>query len=364
MFVICLIKFQEIMKNIRMKIYLSTLIVLLAIAIEACSSKEAEAMSSVPVSNKLPVDVKVVSATPINQVEVVSGSIISNREISVQSEVSRKIVSVGFRDGSYVSKGQLLFKLDDADIIARLKQVDADLQLATLNETRLSSLLKNEAVSQEEYDVAKTRLVSLLSAKELLQIELGKTQITAAFSGVAGMTKAFVGTLANPGMALVKLQEVDPLKVEFSVPEKYTSAIQKGVNVSFTLPGSDEKINATITAFEAEINSMTRALTVHALANNASGTLKPGMSVKVYYSISATTNLGIELPTEALIPGTGGYSVFVVKGGVAKSTPVKLSNRSESDALISKGLVDGDTVMISNLLRAAEGTPVQIVTYK
>ncbi|WP_406658721.1 efflux RND transporter periplasmic adaptor subunit [Marinoscillum sp.] len=353
------------MKNLSTKIYLNLLLAVIVMAIQSCSSAGDEASNAAaPEPFKLPVDVKVVSTTSINQFEVVSGSVVSNREISVVSEVSRKIVAVAFNDGSYVTKGQLLYKLDDADLMARLKQVEADLQLAIVNKNRISALLKNDAVSQEEFDIATARLIALQSSKDLLQVELQKTQITAPFSGVAGMTKAFTGALANPGMILVKLQEVNPLKIEFSVPEKYLSAINTGMKISFTLPDSEEKIDAKVSAIESEINAQTRALTVHATTDNKAGNLKPGMSVRVYYPTSSANQLGIKLPTEALIPGAGGYSVFVVKGGVAKSTSVKLSNRSESEALISQGLAHGDTVMISNLLRTGEGTPVQIVTSK
>ncbi|SNT18166.1 membrane fusion protein, multidrug efflux system [Ekhidna lutea] len=352
------------MKNSRTKIYLNLLFAVIVIAIQSCSSASAEVSNNIAEPFKLPVDVKVVSATSIDQIEVVSGSAISNREIAVVSEVSRKIVNVGFTDGSYVTKGQLLYKLDDADLMARLKQVDADLQLATINKNRISALLKNDAVSQEEFDIANARLISLQASKDLLQVEIQKTQITAPFSGIAGITRAFTGSLANPGMTLVKLHEVNPLKIEFSVPEKYSSAVKTSMKISFSLPNVDEQFDAKITAIESEINTQTRALTVHATTDNKDGQLKPGMSARVYYSTSSSNNLGIKIPTEALIPGAGGYSVFVVKGGVAKSTSVKLSNRSESEALISEGLVDGDTVMISNLLRTGEGTPVQIVTSK
>ncbi len=352
------------MKNLRTQIYLNLLLAVIVIAIQSCSSAGGEVSNASSESFKLPVDVKVVSTTSINQFEVVSGSVVSNREISVVSEVSRKIVAVAFNDGSYVTKGQLLYKLDDADLMARLKQVEADLQLAIVNKNRISALLRNDVVSQEEFDIANARLISLQSSKDLLQVELQKTQITAPFSAVAGMTKAFTGALANPGMILVKLQEVNPLKIEFSVPEKYLSAIKTGMRISYTLPDSEEKIDAKVSAIESEVNSQTRALTVHATTDNKPGNLKPGMSVRVYYPTSSANNMGIKLPTEALIPGAGGYSVFVVKGGVAKSTSVKLSNRSESEALISEGLIDGDTVMVSNLLRTGEGTPVQIVTSK
>ncbi len=333
-------------------------------AVIACSTKANTAEKAPEEMSKLPVDVRVVEAMPLTQDEVVAGSVLPNREVIITSEVSKKIVAILFTDGSHVTKGQLLYKLDDADILARLNQAQAELSLAKLNELRLSELLKNESVRQEEYDVAFSKLQSLQAAEDLLKVDLSKTAIRAPFSGFIGITKLQIGALAGAGTPLVTLQESGNVKIQFSIPEKYAASVKPGKQITFITSLSDQKQYAIISAIEPGVDPLSRNIIVHAVAGNMGGSLKPGMSAKIFYSISNEGQLGMALPTESLIPGANGYSVFVVKQGLARMTPVSIWNRKEAEAIISSGLNNGDTVMVSNILRTGEGTPVQVVSTK
>jgi membrane fusion protein (multidrug efflux system) len=351
------------MKKNKLNIYLS--FIALTAAMIGCTTEAADNSSqSSSQTNRLPVDVKVVKASTLIQEETVAGSILPNKEVTIMSEGSRKITAVSFSDGSKVAKGQLLYKLDDSDVIARLKQVQAELSLAKLNETRLSQLLKNESVRQEEYDVAATKLKSLEASEEILQVELSKTTIRAPFPGVIGITKVEVGSLVSPGMPLVVLQEQGNIKIEFTIPEKYLAHVTTGKKIQFSTTSDGQKFTARISATESGLDIQSRAITVHAVAANHNNILRPGMSARVHLSTVSEGATGITLPTESLIPSAHGYSVFTVKNGLAKITAVTVGNRSESEALITSGINDGDTVMISNILRSGDGTPVQIVSTK
>ena len=340
-------------------------LVALSAALLGCSTKAADTSGlNASQVNRLPVDVKVVKASPLVQEETVAGSVLPNREVTIMSEVAKKVVSIAFRDGSRVKKGQLLYKLDDSDILARLKQAQAELSLARLSEGRLAQLLKNESVRQEEYDVAATTLQSLSASEEILKVELSKSTIHAPFSGVIGITKVEIGSLVGPGMPLVTLQEQENVKVEFTVPEKYIDYVKAGKKIHFSASSNSEKFLAKISATESGIDIQSRTITVHAMASNGNGALRPGMSARIYLSTVSDDAKGFSLPTESLIPSAQGYSVFKVKNGMAKMTSVTLGNRNESEALITSGLIDGDTVMISNILRSGDGTPVQIMSTK
>jgi membrane fusion protein, multidrug efflux system len=328
----------------------------------ACTTQAAnDPEVSQPAIQKLPVDAKVVKATPIDQEETVAGSILPNREVAIASELSRKVISIHFKDGTFVQRGQLLYKLDDADILARIKQVQADLGLAKLNEERLATLLKTETVKQEEYDAAYSRLQALQATLELLHVELSKTSLRAPFSGKTGITQVHEGALVTPGMTLVSLQEQGTVKIEFAASEKYAATLRPGRKISFTTFFSAERLTATITATEAGVDANTRSITVYATYVN-NGILKPGMSVKIFFPIQHEDTSGFFIPSQALMASDNGYSVYTIKNGAARMTPVKIGNRSESEALITSGLVEGDTVLISNILRTGEGTPVQAVT--
>ncbi|HEX5652325.1 MAG TPA: efflux RND transporter periplasmic adaptor subunit [Chitinophagaceae bacterium] len=338
---------------------------LLTIGLSACSSQAAEKKNSASTTvQALPVDIVVAKEVSLQQSETVAGSLVPNRTVDIMSELPKKISSVLFRDGSYVSQGQVLYKLDDADIRARIRQLQADLNLARINETRFGELLKTETVRQEEYDVASTKLQSLKAAQDILHTELSKTFIRAPFSGLIGITKAYTGTLVAPGMPLVTLQEQGTLKVQFTVPEKYLSQVTIGTKIQFSTELTSEKMEAIVVSSEAAVDMLSRNITVQASTANPGNKLKAGMSARVYFNTRAENEKGIMIPTEALIPGGSGYTVFLVKNGKAKITAVTVSNRNEKEALVSSGINNGDTVMISNILRAADGMPVMMAVSK
>jgi membrane fusion protein (multidrug efflux system) len=340
-------------------------IILLSTLMIACASKgkNAKETGSIEATGpSLPVDIKVVQETSIQQTEIVAGSIVPNRTVDIMSELSKKVSQVFFKDGSYVTQGQALYKLDDADVIAKLRQLNAELNLAKISEIRLRELLKTETVRQEEYDIALAKLQSLEAAQELLQVELSKTAIRAPFSGAVGFTKVYPGTLVSPGMPMATLQDQGMLKIQFTVSEKYLPIIKPGNTIEFSTELDDQRLAAKVTSTEAAVDVLSRNITVQAVTPNAGNMLKPGMSVKVYFNVSANNAKGIKVPTESLIPSANGYSVFVIKNGHTKITPVTIANRNDQEALLREGLQHGDTIMISNILRASDGIPVAIVS--
>ncbi len=343
--------------------YFKTLIAagIIIVIAASCSSKATENKQAAVPSAALPVDVIIAGNTTVDQTEVIAGSLLANRTVDIMSELSKKIVEVSFKDGSYVQQGQTLYKLDDADIRARLRQLQAELNLAKINEQRLQELLKTETVRREEYDIALAKLQSLEAVKDLLLSDLSKTIIKAPFPGIAGISKVFKGSFVSPGMSLVSIQEQSTLKIQFSVSEKYTRLVKPGSKIEFTTESGTGKQQATVVSTEASVDQQSRNLLVQASFANPSGRLKAGMSAKVFFNSAAESAKGIYVPTEALIPGGSGYSVFLVKNGTAKITSVTISNRNEEKALISSGIYNGDTVMVSNILRAADGIPVSIV---
>lgn len=344
---------------------LPLLAVVMGVLFVSCNSDE-EASTQAPAAasapQKLPVDIQVVKSTPLNLEEVIVGTIESYKEVDIVSELLKRITRIGFKDGSYVWQGQLLYKLDDDDLKAQLKRLESELKLAKINESRLAKLLITETIRQEEYDIALTKLQTLEAEAELLQVSLAKTEIKAPFGGQVGISKVHVGSLVSPAVPLVTLQDQSQVKLRFLVPEKYLNLIKNGNKVTFSTEGQAEKYAAVITATEPNIDEQNRSILVQATVNNAKKLFKAGQSARIYFPVTEQQATGITLPTEALIPGTNGYTVFVVKNGTAHATLVTISNRSETEALITGGLNDGDTVMISNILRAGDGTPVQVIS--
>jgi membrane fusion protein, multidrug efflux system len=350
------------MRNQTLTLIISSL--LLIVINLSCSTKaeSSKKQKHSPAPAALPIDAVIAKETSLESSEKLAGSIIANRSVDIMSELSRKVVSVHFKDGNVVNEGQVLFELDDADLRAKQRQVAAELNLAKLTEARLKKLLASETVREEEYDVALAKLDALKAANEIVLTELSKTIIRAPFSGLVGISKVHEGTLVSPGLTLVNLQEQRRLKLMFSVAEKYLSITKVGRKILFTTAVDDQIFTATISSTEASLDQQSRNITVHAVVENSSSMLRPGMSVVVHFSPTVENASGIMIPTEALMAGEKGYSVFLVKNGSAAITPVEIANRTELSALVVSGIKSGDTVMTSNLLRAANGTPVSIVS--
>lgn len=339
----------------------NNLILLLSILFySSCStnSKESPTASTPPT---IPVDVAIIKKENIDAIESISGTILPIQEVEIASEVTKRIISINFKDGTSVGSGQLLYKLDDRDIRAKLNKVQAELSIAALNEHRLAELLKTESVRLEEYEAAKAKLDVYTAEKEMLLAELEKTEIRAPFSGNIGISKVHKGAIVQPGKSLVTISNVNTAKIEFSVPEMYLNAVKANGKISFEIEGSKEIFYATIVASEASLNKNSRSITIQAITPNTKSLLSGGMSAKVHFNKLGIAE-GISIPTEALTPSGNGYSIFLVKSMKAKMFTVELLSRNEKTAIIKSGVNEGDTAIISNLLRISENASVNIVS--
>lgn len=347
---------------------LGILIPLLGIFLTACENKAVESSEDAATAHadvsKLPVDIIIAEEQLLNHEEIVVGTMSSYREVSIVSEIPQKVTKVAFNDGSYVSQGTVLYTLNDAEIKSRLRQVDAELELAKINKQRVGNLLQTEAVRQQEYDEVIMRFQSLVAQQDLLLVELEKTVIRAPFSGKIGISKVHLGAYVTPGVELVMLQDQGNIKINFSVPEKYLPLIAVGDKVRFMSELSSEAYFATISATEPSLDAQGRSLQVQAVASNPEGKFRAGLSAKVHFRITDKGATGTLIPTEALSPGEKNYTVFVIKNGVAKPTEVTISKRTEADAVITSGIASGDSIIVSNILRLGDGIPVQAVQSK
>lgn len=334
---------------------------LLTTSIISCTESTGKNLGSASTSmeeNKLPVDVIEAKELELNQEEILVGTIIPIQEVAVVSEISQKISKIVFRNGDYVKKDQLLYKLNDADLRARLKELNAELKLASLNEQRYLSLLSTETIRQQEYDEVNTKLQSLRAQLEFLNVQISKTEIRAPFSGIIGITKVDVGAYVYPGLHLVDLQDQSKVRINFSVPEKYLLQVRKGKTITFNTQLSNMEYEATIVAGNSGLDNQNRSLTVEAIAENRKNEFKGGMSAKINFSTLDEGTKGIRIPSQALIPSEHGYSVFLMKDDRATITPVTIKNRTENEVTVLTGINDSDKVIVSNILRLGEGTPV------
>ena len=288
-----------------------------------------------------------------------SGSIEANEQVEIRSEVSGIVESINFKEGSFVSKGQLLFRVNDAELRALLRQAMTKQGLASENERRANLLLKKEAISQEEYEIARAEFKSTQSQSQLIQAQIAKTAVRAPFYGKIGLRNISPGTYITPAILVANLVNIAKLKITFSIPEKYATQVKTNGTLSFTVSGSTEKFTARVYAVEPSVDANTRTLQVRAIAENSHGKLLAGTYANVELPLDIIKN-AILIPTEAVVPVQNGKKVFILKNGKAKETMVETATRTDASILVLSGLQAGDTIITSGVMSLKQDAAVKV----
>lgn len=331
--------------------------------IQACSSQANEPKQAIATANTnpaVPADGYIVRPTSFSEELEITGTLIANQEVAVTSELTRKVVRVDAKEGNYVGAGTLLFQLDDADLQAQLERLRQQEKLAALNEARLKDLIEHDAAVQQDYDQAATNLNVLKAEIRTLAVTIDKTRIRAPFNGRIGIVRVYPGALVSPSSVLTNIVDDSRIKVEFAVPEKYANLVTIGKAQRFTVESDTVSYQATIVAKESRMNEQTRTLLVEAIGVNPQGRLVSGQSARLVLALH-TSNNALKIPSQALMPSSQGYAVYVVRNNKIQLMQVGIGQRGAHDVQIIKGLNQGDTVVTSNLLRLMPGADVALV---
>ncbi|MDP1622872.1 MAG: efflux RND transporter periplasmic adaptor subunit [Bacteroidales bacterium] len=288
-----------------------------------------------------------------------TGNVIANEEIEIRSEVSGRIMAINFDEGSFVNKGSLLLKIDDRELQAQMKKLQVDEKQAKDDLYRKEKLLELKAVSQEEYDKAFNTLGIITAQLELVRAQISKTEIYAPFSGQIGLRQVSPGGFVSSTTMIARLQQTNPVKVDFAIPEKYRRNVEKGTLIKFRVEGIDSSLQGKIYAIEPKIDPATRNVSIRASCPNPEGILIPGSFARVEIMIDNIQNALI-IPSEAIIPMMDGEKVFLCKNGNAISQVIKTGIRTEREVEVTEGLKPGDTMITTGLLQLRENTGVKI----
>ena len=288
-----------------------------------------------------------------------TGSIDADEKIDVRSEVSGIVEKIYFNEGTNVSKGQTLLKINDVELRAQLQQAETRKQLTSENERRARLLLQKGAISQEEYDIASADFKTAQAQIQLIQAQISKTSVKAPFSGIIGLRNISPGAYISPDMLITSLVKSDQVKITFSIPEKYAGIVKLNSKINFKIAGTPELFSATIYAVQPEIETNTRTLTVRAKAENPNKKLIPGTFASIAFDLNEV-NDAILIPTESIVPVQEGKKVFLYKSGKAKETMVETGSRNKSDIVVLSGLNPSDTVIVTGVLSLREGAQVEI----
>jgi membrane fusion protein (multidrug efflux system) len=303
------------------------------------------------------------------------GTLRAVRGVEVAPEVAGLVSEIMIKPGAEVKAGDILLKMRADDIAAQLQSLEASARLAELNFRRSAEQLAAKAISQAQHDIDDANLKAARAAVAQQQAQLAKKTLRAPFDGRLGITRVNPGQVLNPGEVVVTLQQLDPIYINFTVPQRSLGQVKTGqvVNVSVdAFPGKTFK--GTISTINPKIDVATRNVQVEAVLRNTGGALRPGMFGNVSVDTGAKQRY-LTLPQTAVTYNPYGETLFVVKTGQAgQASDAKdgkptltaqqvfvTSGPTRGDQIaIIKGLEEGTEVVTSGQLKLKNGTPLVI----
>lgn len=310
-------------------------------------------------SQAIPVEGFIVKSDRLEHKIFATGTVVANEEVELRSETSGMITNIYFEEGSRVQKDDLLLKINDADLQAQLLKQKYQLELATDREGRQKQLLEKNLISQENYDFALNALNTVKADIAFLEAQIRKTEIHAPFDGIIGLKYISQGSYITPTTRIANLIDLDPIKIDFSVPEKYANNVRKGDRFTYKIVGAEKTYQGTVLAVEPKIDPGTRTLQIRGLSPNESSQILPGAFAEVDLVIRNIAQ-AVMVPTVALIPELQGQKVFLYQNGKATSKSVTTGIRTDTRVQILDGLAPGDTLITSGILQIRPGTAVRL----
>ncbi len=308
----------------------------------------------------MPVEVTKVGAAMLPQTITAVGSLRSDESVTLRPEVAGRITAILFQEGQRVTKGATLVRLDAAINLADVQQVRANLALAKSKYERAVDLSGRNFISSQARDEAKNNFEVAQAALALAEAKLAKTELTAPFSGIIGLRVVSEGDYVKEGADLVNLEAIDPIKVDFRVPETFLRDVQRGQAVVVALDALPGKTyDGKIIALNPLVDAGGRALVIRAQVRNQDTALRPGMFARVTL-ITRSEKESLVLPEEALVPQGTEQFVFRVVDGRAVRTTVTTGLRRDSKVEILSGVSKDDVVVSAGQTRLRDGVLVRV----
>ncbi len=286
------------------------------------------------------------------------GTLRANEDVILRPEISGRVTAIRFEEGQRVERGSVLVQLDDSLYRAEVDKARVNLDLARRNYDRARDLLEQKLGSVRDMDIARASLDSAEAELALARARLDKTTILAPFDGVAGLRDVSPGDYVAAGQDLVRVVDLDTIKVDFRLPEsalKLVEDARKIVVVPDALPG--ETLSGEVYAIEPAVTEAGRSLTLRARLPNPGARLKPGMFARVRLTAGSSVR-GVVVPEAAIVPGAQQPDVFRLNAGRAERVAVAIGQRGPGWAQITEGLSPGDVVVIAGQEKLRDGSPV------
>lgn len=288
-----------------------------------------------------------------------SGSVMADEDVELSAEASGIITDIFFNEGSTVQKGDLLVKINDSELQAEKRRATFRLNLAEQREERQKRLLERGGISQDDYDATLNEVNVIRSELDLINARIDQTEIRAPFGGLVGLKYVSEGSYISPNSRIASLQALDPIKVDFSIPERYIARVSIGDKIQYTVQGVDSTFAGEVYAIEPRISRETRSISIRARSENAGQLLFPGAFASITLILDEIDD-ALMVPTISLIPELNSQKLFTVKNGSVEEVRVQTGIRTSDKVQIIEGIAPGDTVLTTGLLQVNPGTEVEI----
>jgi membrane fusion protein (multidrug efflux system) len=285
------------------------------------------------------------------------GTLRSWESVVIKPEVTGRIVKIAFEEGTLVKAGDLLVQLDPAEAEAELLRAKAALEWAKETYERAAQLRRQGSGTAANLDRAQADLAAAQAAVQLAEARLAKMRLVAPFDGMLGLRKVSVGALLVPGQEIVNLEQINPLKLDFKVPETLLASVKVGQVIRLRLLGR-RRVDGTVYAIDPQLETGGRAIVLRARIANEDGVLRPGLFARVVLTIDEKPD-ALFVPEQSVLPGSdGSMSVFKVVDAKAQLAKVELGERIKGEVEIVSGLAPGDIVVTAGLPKLRPGAPV------
>jgi membrane fusion protein, multidrug efflux system len=309
------------------------------------------------ISAKPPMPVETVTSAIVKEEDwapVLSsvGSVSAVQGAIVSAELGGTVSEVGFESGAVAKKGDVLLRLDTSSEQAQLRTAEADLQLARADLERSRGLATRKVISKAELDSAESKFKQKEGTVDNMRAMIAKKEVRAPFGGQLGIRQVNVGQMINAGQLVVPLQALDPVYVDFALPQQHLAKLAPGLEARVhTDSVSGREFVGKLTAINPNVDPITRNVQLQATLENSDHALRPGMFAKVEIMLPET-HKALVIPGSAISYAPYGDSVFVIE----KKKDPKSGKESQTirQQFVRVGEARGDFVLINNGLKAGE----------
>lgn len=345
-----------------MKWIKNTIVLLISgalVVFSSCKSGDSKGQKAGAKPNNVSAEVYVLKPEMFQQDYTASGTLVPNEEVEIHPEITGRVTGILFKEGSFVRKGQTLVTLFDADIRAEIQKLKAQKALQNKLLERQKELVDIGGISKQDFETTQTGIASIDADIAAQEAALRRTKILAPFDGIIGIRSISEGAIVSTATTIAILQQVNPMKIDFSIPEQYHANLKPGKSVFFTVTGLQGAKTGSINSVDPGADVATRTLRVRAIVPNADRTLLAGSFAEVKIPFESS-NAALLIPTQAVIPTTRDKKVAVISNGKAEMVTVKLGTRLEDKVEILEGLKSGDTVLTTGLMQVKAGMDVKV----